>query len=86
MINYSWEYIQSHSKETRRLLGINYEQLEDLIEYAKLLEQRHKQEQEKQKLRINKPGGGREAKISREEQIILTLIYLRHHLTFQLLG
>ena len=38
------------------------------------------------KKRINKAGGGREDKIGSEEQIILTLIYLRHHLNFQLLG
>ena len=57
-----------------------------MINYLKLLEEREKQEAEKNKIRINKLGGGREEKISQEEQIILTLIYLRHHLNFQLLG
>jgi len=28
MENYTWHYIQNHPKETRRLLGIDYEQLE----------------------------------------------------------
>ena len=86
MNNYTWNYIQHHPQETKRLLGINYEQLQDLINYLKLFEEREKQEAEKKKIRINKSGGGREDKISQEEQIILTLIYLRHHLNFQLLG
>ncbi len=86
MNNYTWNYIQSHPQETKRLLGINYDQLQDLGKYLKLLEEREKQEAEKNKIRINKLGGGREEKISQEEQIILTLIYLRHHLNFQLLA
>jgi hypothetical protein len=86
MNNYTWSYIQLHPQETKRLLGIDYDQLQDLINYLKLLEEREKQEAEKKKIRINKLGGGREEKISQEEQIILTLIYLRHHLNFQLLG
>ncbi len=86
MNNYTWSYIQLHPQETKRLLGIDSDQLQDLINYLKLLEEREKQEAEKNKIRINKLGGGREEKISQEEQIILTLIYLRHHLNFQLLG
>ena len=86
MSNYSWKYIQNHQKETKRLLGINYEQLQELIDYVKFLEEKNKKEKEKKKVRINKSGGGRDSKITKEEQIILTLIYLRHHLSFQLLG
>lgn len=41
---------------------------------------------EAQKVRIINKGGGRKAKLSTEEQIFLTLIYLRHLTTFQLLG
>ncbi len=41
---------------------------------------------EKHKTRIIKSGGGKPAKLSIEEQIVLTLIYLRHHVTFQVLG
>lgn len=37
MENYTWQYIQKHPKETKRLLGINYEQLEQIIEKGKLL-------------------------------------------------
>ncbi|WP_324282146.1 transposase family protein [Cyanobacterium aponinum UTEX 3221] len=86
MNNYTWVYIQNHPKETKRLLGINYEQLQQLIDYLKFLEDNENKAQEAKKIRINKSGGGRDNKISKEEQIILTLIYLRHHLNFQLLA
>lgn len=86
MDNYTWEYIQKHPKETKRLLGINYEQLRGLIEQGKILHQRKQEEMEKKKIRIIKAGGGNHPKLSTEEQIILMLVYLRHHLSFQLLG
>ncbi len=86
MNNYTWNYIQTHPQETKRLLGINYEQLLELIEYLKLLEKQENEQGEKKKIRLNKSGGGRDEKISKEEQIILTLVYLRHHLNFQLLA
>ena len=41
---------------------------------------------EAKKPRIIAGGGGRKPKLSLEEQIILTLVYLRHLTTFQLLG
>ena len=41
---------------------------------------------EKGKVRLIKEGGGNKAKLSEEEQIILMLVYLRHYLSFQLLG
>ena len=52
MDNYTWNYIQNHPQETKRLLGINYEQLQSLIESLKLIEKREKEEQEKQQIRI----------------------------------
>ena len=52
MNNYTWNYIQNHPQETKRLLGINYEQLQSLIESLKLIEKREKEEQEKQQIRI----------------------------------
>ena len=86
MSNYTWEYIQKHPQEVKRLLGIDFDQLEQLIEQGKLLHQKKQEEKEKRKIRIIKAGGGCSPKLSIEEQIILTLVYLRHHLTFQLLG
>jgi IS5 family transposase len=86
MDNYTWEYIQKHPQETKRLLGIDHDQLRQLIEQGKILHQRKQEEIEKKKIRIIKAGGGNHTKLSEEEQIILMLVYLRHHLSFQLLG
>jgi hypothetical protein len=86
MENYTWDYIQKHPKETKRLLGINYEQLRQLIKQGKLLNRIKQEEVEKNKIRIIKAGGGNNPKLSEEEQIILMLVYLRHHLSFQILG
>jgi Helix-turn-helix of DDE superfamily endonuclease len=86
MDNYTWDYIQKHPQETKRLLGIDYEQLGQLIEQGKLLHQRKQEEIEKNKIRLIKAGGGNHPKLSEEEQIILMFVYLRHHLSFQLLG
>lgn len=41
---------------------------------------------EAKKIRIINKGGGRKVKLSKEDQILLTLTYLRHLTTFQLLG
>lgn len=79
-------YIQEYPKETKRLLGIDYQQLQDLIAYGKLLNEKKKQEIENKKVRLIKSGGGNKSKLSEEEQIILMLLYLRHYFTFQLLG
>lgn len=86
MSNYTWKYIQQHPQEVKRLLGISNKQLEQLIEQGKILHQIKQESIEKQKKRIIKAGGGKPAKLPLEEQIVLTLVYLRHHLTFQVLG
>lgn len=86
MSNNTWQYLQKHPKEAKRLLGINYQQLEPLIEHSKIWHQKKQEEISQQKIRVNQPGGGRGSQLSIEEQILLTLIYLRHHLTFQILG
>ena len=86
MNNYTWDYIQKHPQETKRLLGIDYEQLGKLLEQGKLLHQRKREKIEEKKIRIIKAGGGKEPKLSEEEQIVLMLVYLRHHLSFQILG
>ena len=86
MNNYTWDYIQKHPQETKRLLGIDYEQLGKLLEQGKLLHQRKREKIEEKKIRIIKAGGGKEPKLSEEEQIVLILVYLRHHLSFQNLG
>jgi hypothetical protein len=57
-----------------------------LIEQGKVWHQKKQEEIEKQKIRVNQPGGRKESKLSIEEQMVLTLVYLRHHLTFPILG
>ena len=79
-------YIKDNPREAQRLVGLKYEQLEQLINLAIASHNRKQIEKENQKVRIIKKGGGRKVKLSIEEQIILTLIYLRHLTTFQLLG
>jgi Helix-turn-helix of DDE superfamily endonuclease len=79
-------YIENNREEVQRLVGLKYEQLQQLIENAVLKHDQKLREAEEQKIRIIHKGGGRKVKLSVEEQIILTLIYLRHLTTFQLLG
>lgn len=80
------EYIKQNPLETQRLVGLKYEQLEQLRTQAIALHNQRLAEVEARKVRIIDKGGGRKAKLSIEEQILLTLIYLRHLNTFQLLG
>ncbi len=79
-------YIEKNPHETQRLVGLKYEQLEQLIKQANALHTEKQKENEAQKVRIINIGGGRKVKLSKREQILLTLIYLRHLTTFQLLG
>ena len=59
----------------KRLLGIDFEQLQQLLEQrkfqGKFLHQKKQEEKEKEKIKIIKGGGGCPAKLSIEEQIIL---------------
>jgi hypothetical protein len=80
------EYIENNPQETQRLLGFKYEQLKQLLEKAIELHEQKLELAESKKVRIILGGGGRKPKLSTTEQIILTLTYLRHLTTFQLLG
>ena len=79
-------YIKENPQKTQRLLRLKYEQLQELLKNAERLHQEKQAEGEAKKIRIIASGGGRQSKLSVEEQIILTLVYLRHLTTFQLLG
>ena len=85
-MNSPLDYIAKNPKETKRLLGINYEQLQELIAIAELRHNQKPEEIEKKKTRIIKKGGGRKPQLEVSEQILLTLVYLRHSPSFQLLG
>lgn len=80
------EYITKNPQETKRLIGIDYESLQQLITQAIALEEQKKAINEEAKYRIIQPGGGRKPKLSVTEQILLTLVYLHHLPTFQMLG
>ena len=67
-------------------MGLDYVGLQTLIENAKKLHDEKQEKLEARKIRIIAGGGGRKPKLSTSEQIILTLVYLRHMTTFQLLG
>lgn len=79
-------YIEENQKETQRLIGVEYEQLQHLLQNAERLHHEKQALLESKKVRIIAGGGGRKPKLSIPEQIILTLVYLRHMTTFQLLG
>ena len=79
-------HIEENHKETQRLIGLEYEQLQQLLQNAERLHHEKQALLESKKVRIIAGGGGRKPKLSLAEQIILTLVYLRHMTTFQLLG
>lgn len=79
-------YIEKHPQEAQRLVGVNYDQLKQLTNQAIALHTQAQSSAELRKTRIIRKGGGRKTKLSLEEQILLTLIYLRQLTTFQLLG
>lgn len=80
------DYIEKNPQETQRLVGLEYEQLQQLIKNVEALNAEKQAEQESSKVRIITKGGGRKPKLPVREQVLLTLIYLRHLTTFQLLG
>ena len=79
-------YIEENPQETLRLIGLDYQQLQKLIHNAEQLHYEKQTLKESKKIRIIASGGGRKPKLTLKEQIILTLVYLRHLTTFQLLG
>jgi len=76
------EYIENNPKETKRLIGIDYEkqQLFTQAEFAK------NKQKLRLKFRLNSKGAGCKPKLSLREQMLLTLVYLSQLHTFQYLG
>jgi hypothetical protein len=52
-------YIEQNPQESKRLIGLEYEQVQQLIEQAQLLHINKQLEVEKTKVRVIKGGGGR---------------------------
>jgi DNA gyrase/topoisomerase IV subunit A len=76
------EHIEQKPEDTKRLLGIDYQSLQQLIEQAELA----KEKISSKKIRLIARGGGRKASLSNRDQILLTLTYLHQHPSFQYLG
>lgn len=79
-------HIDENPQSTQRLIGLGYTELQQLLQNAERLHSEKQAFQEAKKIRVIASGGGRRPKLSVREQIILTLVYLRHMTTFQLLG
>ncbi|MEH1889735.1 MAG: transposase family protein [Nostoc sp.] len=80
------DHVEANPQESQRLIGLGYTELQILLQNAEKLHYEKQALLESNKIRIISSGGGRKAKLSIKEQIILTLVYLRHLTTFQLLG
>ena len=80
------DYIQKYPDRTKQILGISYEQFQALLQSALQEHLQIHKEKEKQKLRINYPGGGRKELLSTSEQLCLCLFYLRQIPIFEILG
>ncbi len=80
------EYLCHHPRETKRIIGVTDKQFIKLIENAQKLEEKKRQAITSQETRLIKAGGGRKKSLKVEEEIILTLYYLRHLPRFQILG
>lgn len=79
-------YIHKYPHRAQQLLGIDYQQFLQLLEQAQLKHAEQQAEVERQKIRVNAPGGGRKVMLSVDEQVCLCLFYLRHYPTFEVLG
>ncbi|WP_427161211.1 transposase family protein [Aliinostoc sp. HNIBRCY26] len=80
------ERIESHPQESKRLIGIKYEDFTSLVILA---EKRHIEKQalmQKNKIRLIAAGGGRKAEMTVKEGICLCSVYLRQKPTFEILG
>ncbi|MEG3932823.1 hypothetical protein QT990_16460 [Microcoleus sp. T3_B1] len=58
-------HIEEHPKETQRLMGLDYEQLQQLIQNAERLHHEKQALLESKKVRLIASGGGRKPKLSR---------------------
>ena len=80
------EYIENQPKETKRLIGIDYEQMQQLFTQAEALYYQKEALIEGSKFRLNTKGAGCKPKLSLPDQMLLTLVYLSQLHTFQYLG
>jgi IS5 family transposase len=80
------DYIQLHPPKTQSLLGISFEDFQQLNEQVKQAQAENQAQLEAKKVRVNAKGAGRPAQLSLDETMGLCLFYLRHDPTFEVLG
>ena len=68
------------------MLGLSYDDFEQLLEQTKVAHHQFQDEEEKQKIRVNAKGGGRHNSLSIDESVCLTIFYLRQAPSFEVLG
>lgn len=78
--------IESHPHESKRLIGIEYDQFLSLVALASARHLQKQAELSKNKIRINAKGGGRKPEMSPKEGVCLCLVYLRQKPIFDILG
>jgi hypothetical protein len=80
------EHIRKHPKLAKQMIGLTLPQLEQLIKRAIAREHQLKREAEREKIRVNQKGAGRPKNLSQEEEVYLSLFYLRQMPIFEVLG
>ena len=80
------DYIEKYPKETKRLIGIDYAQLQQLFTQSEALHYQKQALIEGSKFRLNNKGAGCKSKLCLRDQMLLTLVYLSQLHTFQYLG
>ena len=72
-----FNHIQNHPAKAEAMIGINYEQFQQLLAQVERYEQQQREQREKEKIRINAKGGGRSPLLSMAEGLCLCLFYYR---------
>jgi hypothetical protein len=80
------KYIEEHPDLTPRLVGITYEQLQNLWKEAEIVHLQKKAKAEELKPTKNVKKAGRKITLSSQEQILLTLLYLYQYPSFLYVG
>ena len=77
------DYIEKYPERTKRLLGISYQQWQELTTRAIAYDKEQQEKLESSKIRINAKGAGRKPLLRPKEEIGLCLFYLRQMPTFE---
>ena len=85
-MNQILQYLEEKPNETKRIIGITYQQFLDLVSQATQLHNLKKNIHNLEHPTLIANGGGRKKKLTITEEILLTLYYLHNNPTFQLLG